>query len=459
MALITEWLNALNGVVWGVPMLAGILGVGLYMQIRLGFLPIRKLGTGFKLLFQRNESRGEGQISPFNALMTALSATIGTGNIAGVATAVVMGGPGALFWMWMTALVGMATKYSEAVLAVRYREVDKYGQYVGGPMYYIKNGLGPKWVWLGTLFAVFGACAGFGIGNTVQANSVADVLESNFGVSKWVTSVALVLLVGAVLIGGIRRISDVAGKLVPFMTVGYFGAGILVLALNISEIPAAFSLIITSAFTPVAAQGGFAGATVWAAIRFGVARGVFSNEAGLGSAPIAHAAAKTQNPIRQGLIAMLGTFIDTIIVCSVTGLTIVIMGGWLTAETGATLTASSFKAAIPGGNYIVAIALTIFAFTTILGWSFYGEKCVQYLFGVKAIKVFRVLWLIALPVGATQSLEFVWLLADTLNAMMAIPNLIALVLLSPVVYRLTRDHIRDVNADSIDTANELYQKK
>lgn len=459
MALITEWLNALNGVVWGVPMLAGILGVGLYMQIRLGFLPIRKLGTGFKLLFQRNESRGEGQISPFNALMTALSATIGTGNIAGVATAVVMGGPGALFWMWMTALVGMATKYSEAVLAVRYREVDKYGQYVGGPMYYIKNGLGPKWVWLGTLFAVFGACAGFGIGNTVQANSVADVLESNFGVSKWVTSVALVLLVGAVLIGGIRRISDVAGKLVPFMTVGYFGAGILVLALNISEIPAAFSLIITSAFTPVAAQGGFAGATVWAAIRFGVARGVFSNEAGLGSAPIAHAAAKTQNPIRQGLIAMLGTFIDTIIVCSVTGLTIVIMGGWLTAETGATLTASSFKAAIPGGNYIVAIALTIFAFTTILGWSFYGEKCVQYLFGVKAIKVFRVLWLIALPVGATQSLEFVWLLADTLNAMMAIPNLIALVLLSPVVYRLTRDHIRDVNADSIDMANELYQKK
>ncbi|MCU6223844.1 sodium:alanine symporter family protein [Morganella morganii] len=459
MDLITEWLGALNGVVWGVPMLAGILGVGLYMQIRLGFLPIRKLGTGFRLLFQRNESRGEGQISPFNALMTALSATIGTGNIAGVATAVVMGGPGALFWMWMTALVGMATKYSEAVLAVRYREVDKYGQYVGGPMYYIKNGLGPKWVWLGTLFAVFGACAGFGIGNTVQANSVADVLESNFGVNKWVTSVALVLLVGAVRMGGIRRISDVAGKLVPFMTVGYFGAGLVVLALNISEIPAAFSLIVTSAFTPVAAQGGFAGATVWAAIRFGVARGVFSNEAGLGSAPIAHAAAKTQNPIRQGLIAMLGTFIDTIIVCSVTGLTIVIMGGWLTAETGATLTASSFKAAIPGGNYIVAIALTIFAFTTILGWSFYGEKCVQYLFGVKAIKVFRVLWLIALPIGATQSLEFVWLLADTLNAMMAIPNLIALILLSPVVYRLTRDHIRDVNADSIDMANELYQTK
>lgn len=459
MDLITEWLGTLNGIVWGVPMLAGILGVGLFMQVRLSFLPIRKLGTGFKLLFQRNESRGEGQISPFNALMTALSATIGTGNIAGVATAVVMGGPGALFWMWMTALVGMATKYSEAVLAVRFREVDQHGQYVGGPMYYIKNGLGQKWIWLGTLFAFFGACASFGIGNTVQANSVADVLESNFGVDKWVTSVLLVVLVGAVLIGGIRRISDVAGKLVPFMTVGYFGAGLVVLAMNVSEIPAALSLIITSAFTPVAAQGGFAGAAVWAAIRFGVARGVFSNEAGLGSAPIAHAAAKTQNPIRQGLIAMLGTFIDTIIVCSVTGLTIVIMGGWLTSETGATLTASSFKAAIPGGNYIVAVALTIFAFTTILGWSFYGEKCVQFLFGLKAIKVFRVLWIIALPVGATQPLDFVWLLADTLNAMMAIPNLIALMLLSPVVYRLTRDHIRDINADSIDAANELYDKK
>lgn len=459
MDLITEWLGTLNGIMWGIPMLAGILGVGLFMQIRLSFLPIRKLGTGFKLLFQRNESRGEGQISPFNALMTALSATIGTGNIAGVATAVVMGGPGALFWMWMTALVGMATKYSEAVLAVYFREVDQHGQYVGGPMYYIKNGLGPKWIWLGTLFAFFGACASFGIGNTVQANSVADVLESNFGVDKWVTSVLLVVLVGAVLIGGIRRISDVAGKLVPFMTVGYFGAGLVVLAMNVSEIPAALSLIITSAFTPVAAQGGFAGAAVWAAIRFGVARGVFSNEAGLGSAPIAHAAAKTQNPIRQGLIAMLGTFIDTIIVCSVTGLTIVIMGGWLTSETGATLTASSFKAAIPGGNYIVAVALTIFAFTTILGWSFYGEKCVQFLFGLKAINVFRVLWVIALPVGAMQSLDFVWLLADTLNAMMAIPNLIALMLLSPVVYRLTRDHIRDINADSIDAANELYDKK
>ncbi|CDH03141.1 alanine/glycine:cation symporter family protein [Xenorhabdus bovienii] len=450
MELITQWLNVINGIVWGIPMLVGILGIGIFMQIRLSFLPIRKLGTGFKLLFQKNEQRGEGQISPFNALMTALSATIGTGNIAGVATAVVMGGPGALFWMWMTALLGMATKYSEAVLAVRFRETDKNGNYVGGPMYYIKNGLGKKWIWLGTLFAFFGSIAGFGIGNTVQANSVADVLHSNFGIEKTVTAGILVILVGAVLIGGIKRISDVAGKLVPVMTVGYFGAGITVLAFNITAIPEAFVLIIKSAFTPVAAQGGFAGAAVWAAIRFGVARGVFSNEAGLGSAPIAHATAKTQNPIRQGLIAMLGTFIDTIIVCSVTGLTIVITGGWLTGETGATLTASSFSAVIPGGNYIVAVALAIFAFTTILGWSFYGEKCIQYLLGPKAIVPFRIAWIIALPIGATQSLNFVWLLADTLNAMMAIPNLIALALLSPIVYRLTKDHIRDVNADSIE---------
>ncbi|EQC00996.1 alanine/glycine:cation symporter family protein [Photorhabdus temperata] len=455
MGLITEWLSAINGVVLGIPMMVGLLGVGIFMQIRLSFLPIRKLGTGFKLLFERNHQRGEGQISPFNALMTALSATIGTGNIAGVATAVVLGGPGALFWMWITALVGMATKYSEAVLAVRFREVDKNGHYVGGPMYYIKNGLGKKWAWLGTLFAVFGSIACFGIGNTVQANSVADVMQSNFGVSTMVTAIVLAILVGAVLIGGIKRIADVAGKLVPFMTVAYLVAGIIVLGVNFSEIPAAFALIVKSAFTPVAVQGGFAGAAVWAAIRFGVARGIFSNEAGLGSAPIAHATAKTQNPVRQGLIAMLGTFIDTIIVCSITGFTIVITGGWLTGQTGATLTAASFSAAIPGGNYIVAGALIIFAFTTILGWSFYGEKCIQYLFGQKAITPFRVVWIIALMVGATQSLDFVWLLADTLNAMMAIPNLIAIALLSPVVYRLTKEHIKDVNADSVDIKAKL----
>ncbi|MBL1379139.1 alanine/glycine:cation symporter family protein [Zobellella iuensis] len=436
---ITELLSSINSVVWGVPMLVGILGIGLYLQFGLGFMPIRKLGTGFRLLFTKSE-RGSGEISPFNALMTALSATIGTGNIAGVATAIFFGGPGALFWMWMTALVGMATKYSEAVCAVNFRETDKLGNHVGGPMYYIKNGLGAKWAWLGVAFAIFGGIAGFGIGNTVQANSVADALRASFGISTLTTGVVLMVLVGAVLIGGIRWISEVAGKLVPLMTLSYFTAGLVVLALNITAIPAAFGLIIEHAFSPIAAQGGFAGAAVWAAIRFGVARGVFSNEAGLGSAPIAHAAARTDSPVRQGLIAMLGTFIDTIIVCSITGLAIIVTGSWTSGEAGASLTTLAFSSAIPGGQYIVAIALAVFAFTTILGWSFYGEKCVQYLFGIKAIVPFRVAWILALPVGATQSLEFIWLLADTLNAMMAIPNLIALALLSPVVFRLTKSY-------------------
>lgn len=342
--------------------------------------------------------------------------------------------------MWCTALVGMATKFAEAVLAVKYREVDDHGNHVGGPMYYIKNGLGKKWAWLGTLFAIFGSLAGFGIGNTVQANSVADALSSNFGIPAWASGVVMMLLVGAVLMGGIKRIADVAGKLVPFMTIFYITAGLAVLAMHIEEVPAAFALIVHSAFNPVAAQGGFAGAAVWAAIRFGVARGVFSNEAGLGSAPIAHAAAQTNNPVAQGLVAMLGTFIDTIIVCSITGLAIVVSGAWTSGENGAALTSYAFSHALPMGNYIVAVALAIFAFTTIIGWSFYSEKCVQYLFGIKAIKPFRLLWTLAVPLGAVSSLDFIWLLADTLNAMMAIPNLIALVLLSPVVFGLTREY-------------------
>lgn len=439
MELLTNILSAINGVVWGVPMLIGILGLGLYLQLGLGLMPIRKLGTGFKLLFSKTEI-GSGEISPFNALMTALAATIGTGNIAGVATAIFFGGPGALFWMWMTALVGMATKYAEAVCAVNFRETDDRGNHVGGPMYYIKNGLSAKWAWLGVAFAIFGGFAGFGIGNTVQANSVADALDASFGLSHSTTGIVLMVLVGLVLIGGIRWISEVAGKLVPLMTVAYFTAGLVVLAMYITELPAAFGLIFEHAFTPIAAQGGFAGAAVWMAIRFGVARGVFSNEAGLGSAPIAHAAAKTDNPVRQGLIAMLGTFIDTIIVCSITGLAIIVTGSWTSGEAGASLTTLAFSLAIPGGEYIVSVALAIFAFTTILGWSFYGEKCVQFLFGVKAIVPFRIAWVLALPIGATQSLEFIWLLADTLNAMMAIPNLIALALLSPVVFRLTKEY-------------------
>lgn len=430
----------INGIVWGPLMLVLILGVGFFLQAGLKFMPILKLGTGFKMLFAGRKSQGEGQISPFNALMTSLSATIGTGNIAGVATAIFLGGPGALFWMWMTALVGMATKYAEAVLAVKYRETDELGNYVGGPMYYIKNGLDKKWYWLAPAFALFGAIAAFGIGNGVQANGVAAVINSNFGVPAHITGIVLMVLTAFVILGGITRIGSVAGKLVPFMAVAYIVAGLLVLLINIGSIGNAISLVFTHAFTPSAAEGGFAGAAVWAAIRFGVARGVFSNEAGLGSAPIAHAAASTAGPVNQGLIAMLGTFIDTIIVCSITGLAIISSGAWTSGESGAALTSLAFESSLPGiGGYLIAIALSIFAFTTILGWSFYGEKCVGFFFGTKALIPYRVLWIIAIYFGATADLGFIWLLADTLNAMMAIPNLIALALLSPIVFKLTKE--------------------
>ncbi len=458
MEFITSAISYINGIVWGVPMLIAILGAGLFLTFGLKLMPILKLGAGFKLLWKGRipdkDKNIKGEISPFNALMTSLSATIGTGNIAGVATAIFLGGPGALFWMWCTALVGMATKFAEAVLAVKYREVDANGKHIGGPMYYIKNGLSKKWAWLGTAFALFGSIAGFGIGNTVQANSVANALESNFGVAPWITGLIMMVLVGLVLMGGIKRIADVAGKLVPLMAVFYITAGIIVLMINASEVPAALLLICNTAFTGTAAEGGFAGAAVWAAVRFGVARGVFSNEAGLGSAPIAHAAAQTNNPVAQGLVAMLGTFIDTLIVCTITGLAIIVTGEWTSGVTGAELTSAAFGSSMPLGNYIVAIALSIFAFTTILGWSVYSEKCVQYLLGIQAVVPFRLLWVVVVPIGAMGSLEFIWLLADTLNAMMAIPNLIALVILSPVVFTLSKEYFSrngTQNGPSIDT--------
>jgi len=445
MQTLTDLITGLNGIVWGPLMLVLILGTGLYLMYGLAFMPLRRIGYSFRLLWQGREKKGEGDIPPFNALMTSLSATIGTGNIAGVATAIFLGGPGALFWMWCTALVGMATKYAEAVLAVKYREVDSKGMHIGGPMFYIKNGLKSHWGWLGTSFAVFGMLAGFGIGNTIQANSVADALNSTFSLSPLVTGVIIAILAALVLLGGIKRIASVAGKLVPFMALAYLLAGLVILAMNIQAIPHAFSLIISHAFTPVAATGGFAGAAVWAAIRFGVARGIFSNEAGLGSAPIAHAAAGTNSPVQQGSIAMLGTFIDTIIICSITGLVIITTGAWTSGETGASLSSVAFETALPGvGSYVVTFGLSIFAFTTILGWSFYSEKCVEYLFGEQAIRTFRFLWIIAVPIGATADLGFIWLVADTLNALMAIPNLIALILLSPVVFKLTREHFSTV---------------
>ena len=444
---LTEWIKALNGIVWGPAMLVLILGTGLFLMFGLRFMPILKLGYGSKMLWRGRESGSgaeQGDISAFNALMTSLSATIGTGNIAGVATAIFLGGPGALFWMWMTALVGMATKYAEAVLAVHYRETDANGNNSGGPMYYIKNGLGNRFAWLGTTFAIFGAMAGFGIGNTIQANSVADALNSKFDIPFEWTGIAIAILVALVLLGGIKRIAHVAGKLVPFMAVSYVLAATAILLMHAEQVPAAFDLIFTYAFTPIAATGGFAGAAVWAAIRFCVARGIFSNEAGLGSAPIAHASAMTNNPVRQGTIAMMGTFIDTIIICSMTGLVIIVSGAWTSGETGASLSSLAFESAMPGiGSYVVTLGLSVFAFTTILGWSIYSEKCVTYLLGIKAVIPFRILWILAVPVGAISDLEFIWLVADTLNALMALPNLVALLLLSPVVFGLTTTYFKN----------------
>ena len=445
-----DFIKTLNGLAWGAPMLLLISLTGLYLTLGLKAYPIRNIGRGFSYLWNNRHGHGQGEISGFNALMTSLSATIGTGNIAGVATAVAAGGPGAIFWMWMIALVGMATKYAEAVLAVHYREKNEQGHYVGGPMYYIRNGLGKKFAWMAVLFAFFGMLAGFGIGNGVQANSVADALHGGFGIPEWATGVGIAVLVALVLLGGIRRISEVAGALVPFMAVAYILGGLVLLVIFADRIPAAFMLIIDHAFTPASATGGFAGATVWAAIRFGVARGVFSNEAGLGSAPIAHATAQTDSPVRQGSIAMLGTFIDTIVICSITGLVIVASGAWQLCPpavtecmaghglSGAALTSAAFSSGLPSiGSYIVTLGLAIFAFTTIIGWSFYSEKCTEYLFGVKSVPVFRVIWVIAIPFGATYQLNIAWLIADTLNALMALPNLVALLLLSPVVFKLT----------------------
>jgi len=443
------WMNSLNSFVWGPAMLVLILGTGLYLQMRLSGMPIRRIGAGLRMVWRGRDVDPDhpGEVSPFAALMTCLAATIGVGNIAGVATAIALGGPGAVFWMWMTALVGMATKYAEVVLAVHFRERDPDGRWVGGPMYAIKNGLGRRWAWLGTIFAVFGGLAGFGIGNMVQANSIADAMHNSFGVSHTVTGVILLVLTAAVILGGIKRIAAVANWLVPFMAIGYVTAALIVLAVHAADIPAAFVTIVSNAFTPTAAVGGFAGAAVMAGIRYGVARGIFSNEAGLGTAGIAQAAGVTASPVRSGLIGMMGTFLDTIVVCSMTALAIVASGAWTSGKTGAALTQLAFQSALPGvGDEVVAISLAIFALTTILGWSFYGERCWNFLVGPRSILPFRLLWTVAVFVGAVSHLDLAWTIADTLNALMAVPNLIALIALTPVVVRLTREQLAGVLA-------------
>ena len=453
MQAFTDWLRAINDIVWGLPIIVLILGTGFFLQLRLGFMPLRNITYGFRMIWRSRHAKDKahGDISPYAALMTALSATVGTGNIAGVATAIALGGPGAVFWMWMTALVGMATKYAEVLLAVEYREKDSKGQWVGGPMYAIKNGLGPNWKWLGTAFAIFGGLAGFGIGCMVQANSVSTAMHSAFGVPLWVTGLVCAVLTGAVILGGIQRIGAVAEKCIPLMCLAYIVCVGVVLAVYIRDIPAAFVTIVEHAFTPSAAAGGFAGAGVLMAIRMGVARGIFSNEAGLGTAGIAQAAGASKDPVFSGIVGMMGTFIDTIIVCTMTALAIVVTGVWHSGANGAVLSAQSFEAALPGvGQYVLAVCLAVFAFTTILGWAYYGEKCWTYLVGPICEKPFRILWVLGTYFGSVATLEVAWLIADTLNALMAIPNLIALLLLSPVIVKLTRNYFDRKKAGTLE---------
>ena len=429
-----------------------LLGTGIYLTIGLKGISITKIPYAFKQLFKGRKGSGEGEISPFNALMTALSSTVGTGNIVGVATAIALGGPGALFWMWCAAVIGLATKYAEAVLAVHYRETDALGKKVGGPMYYIKNGLGENWKWLGMLFAFFGALAGFGLANTVQSNAVSQILESNFHVPTLVSGLVMSILVGVVLLGGIKRIAEVAGKLVPLMAVIYLLATMSILILNAAAVPAAVVLIVDTAFNGAAATGGFVGASIMLALQSGVARGVFSNESGLGSAPIAHAAAETNSPVRQGSIAMLGTFIDTLIICTMTGLVLVVTGVWDGELYGAAMTSAAFSSQLPFGDIILTLCIILFGFTTMLGWSYYGERCAEFLLGPKVIVPFRVLWVAGIFLGTQMSLELVWKMSDVLNGMMAIPNLIALVFLAPVVFRLSKEYFAEEEQTESDAA-------
>ncbi|MDD3751588.1 MAG: sodium:alanine symporter family protein [Sedimentibacter sp.] len=431
-----------NNIVWGPPILVLIVGTGLYLSVKTGFFSITKLGYILKntlLKMFSKEQKGEGEVTAFQAVATALAATVGTGNIAGVATAIALGGPGAIFWMWLAAIVGMTTKFAEVVLSVNFREKTEDGRFVGGPMYYIENGLGKSWKWLAVLFAFFGALASFGIGNMTQANSVAMAVQESFNIPPLATGITLAVLTFLVIVGGIKRIGKITEKLVPFMSAIYILGGLFILFSNLGAIPGAFALIFSRAFTGTAAIGGFAGSTMAMAIRFGIARGVFTNEAGLGSAPIAHAAATTDHPVRQGLWGVFEVFMDTIVICSITALAIITTGVWETGETGAVLTTMSFNAAIPGGGLIVTIGIVLFAFSTILGWAYYGERCLEYLAGTKPILAYRLAWVVFVVIGAIGGLEFIWSLADTLNGLMAIPNLVGVFFLSGTVFKLTKE--------------------
>lgn len=434
-----EMLNAIDDFVWGPPLLVLLVGTGIWLTIRLRLIQVFKLGSALKLIFSAKND-GSGDVNSFKALCTALAATVGTGNIVGVATAVKAGGPGALFWMWMAAFFGMATKYAECLLAVKYRTVDADGNISGGPMYYIENGLGKSYKPLAVMFAAFGVlCAYFGIGTFAQVNSIVEITNITAGIPVMYTGIALTLVVAAVTIGGLKSIANVASKIVPAMAVLYFIATVGILISFADKVPGAVGMVLQDAFTPAAAQGGFLGATVMLAMRSGVARGVFSNESGLGSAPIVAAAAKTKWAAEQGLVSMTGTFIDTIIICTLTGLSLIVTGAWCGPLKGAAMTDSAFSAAFPGfGSMVLMVGLVLFAFTTILGWNYYGERCVEYLMGVKAIMPYRVIFIILIACGPFLKLEEIWVLADIVNGLMAIPNLIALLALTGVIVAETK---------------------
>lgn len=434
-----EILNEIDAFVWGPPLLVLLVGTGILLTFRLKLLQVFKLPQALGLIFSAKND-GSGDVNSFKALCTALAATVGTGNIVGVATAIKAGGPGALFWMWMAAFFGMATKYSECLLAVKYRTVDANGNISGGPMYYIENGLGKKYKPLAVMFAVFGVlCAYFGIGTFAQVNSIVEITQISAGIPVVYTGIALTVVVAAVTIGGLKSIATVAAKVVPAMALLYFLTTVGIMIVFADQVPAAIATVLNSAFTPTAAQGGFLGATVMLAMRSGVARGVFSNESGLGSAPIVAAAAKTKWAAEQGLISMTGTFIDTIIICTLTGLSLVVSGVWCGPLNGAAMTESAFTMAFPAfGSMLLLVGLVLFAFTTILGWNYYGERCVEYLMGVKAILPYRIGFIILVACGPFLKLEEIWVMSDIVNGLMALPNLIALVALSGVVVAETK---------------------
>jgi AGCS family alanine or glycine:cation symporter len=444
---VIDQLRAASDFIWGPALLIPLLLVtGLFLTLRLRGIQFRTLGRAlYVALIVRREIDSEGDISHYQALMTALAATVGTGNIVGVATAIALGGPGALFWMWVTGLVGMATKYCEALLSVKYRITDHRGEQAGGPMYYLSRGIRQKRLGaaLGWLFAAFASLAAFGIGNMVQSNALAEAVEGAFGAPTWLTGAGVALMLGAVVVGGIRSIGRVTGVFVPAMIVVYLFAAGWVWIVHADMLPSAFSMVFSDAFTGTSAAGGFVGTTIAQAMRYGVARGIFSNESGLGSAGIAAAAAQTREPVRQALVSMTQTFIDTIVVCTFTGIAIIATGAWTSAENGVGLTQLAFDAALPGGigSAVVAIALAMFAFSTMLGWCYYGERSVEFIFGERAIVPYRLLFVAAAFYGSIRTLDFVWLFSDVMNGLMAIPNLVGLLLLSGVAARETREFL------------------